>query len=79
MPKQSKELTAIEVKRLTKEGRHPVGTIPGLYLWVRKGDTKNWVLRTMVKNKRTDLGLGGYPAVSLSDAVKRAREMRETA
>lgn len=77
MPKQTKELTAIEVKRLTEPGRHPVGTVPGLYLWVRDTGTKNWVLRTMVKGKRADIGLGGYPGVTLADAIKRARGVRD--
>ena len=77
MPKLTKELSAIEVKRLIKPGRHPVGTVPGLYLWVRETGTKNWVMRAMVNGKRSDIGLGGYPAVSLADALKRARELRE--
>jgi integrase len=77
MPKLTKELSALEVKRLNTPGRHPVGTVPGLYLWVRETGTKNWVLRVVVGSKRTDIGLGGYPAVSLADAVKRARETRE--
>lgn len=77
MPKRTKELSAIEVKRLTDPGRHPVGTVPGLYLWVRDTGTKNWLLRAMVNGKRSDIGLGGYPAVSLADALKRARDLRE--
>ncbi|HEX5391443.1 MAG TPA: Arm DNA-binding domain-containing protein, partial [Burkholderiaceae bacterium] len=77
MPKQTKELSALEVKRLAEPGRHPVGTVAGLYLWVRDGGSKSWVLRAVVKGKRADLGLGGYPSVTLADAVKRAREMRE--
>ena len=32
MPKQTKELSALEVRRLTEPGRHPVGAVPGLYL-----------------------------------------------
>lgn len=78
MPKQTKELSALEVKRLNEPGRHPVGTVPGLMLMVRDSGVKGWVLRAVVKDKRTDLGLGGYPAVTLADAIRRAREMRET-
>lgn len=77
MPKLTKELSALEVKRLNERGRFPVGTVPGLYLWVREAGTKNWLLRAVVNGKRSDIGLGGYPAVSLADAIKRAREMRE--
>lgn len=77
MPKQTKELTAIEVKRITEPGRHPVGTVPGLMLMVRENGVKGWVLRAMVKGKRADIGLGGYPGVTLADARKRAQAMRE--
>lgn len=77
MPKRTKELSALEVKRLVEPGRHPVGTVAGLYLWVRDGGSKSWVLRAVIKGKRADLGLGGYPSVTLADAVRRAREMRE--
>jgi len=77
MPKQTKELSALEVKRLVDPGRWPVGAVPGLYLWVRETGTRNWVLRLMVKGRRADIGLGGYPAVTLADALKRAREIRE--
>lgn len=78
MPKLTKELSALEVKRLSEPGRHPVGTVPGLYLWVRETGTKNWLLRTVVKGRRSDIGLGGYPAVTLADAIKNARELRES-
>lgn len=78
MPKQTKDLSAIEVKRETRPGRHPVGTVPGLYLWVRESGTRNWVLRVVVKQRRSDIGLGGYPAVTLADAIQRAREIRES-
>ncbi len=77
MPKQTKELTALEVKRIAEPGRHSVGTVPGLFLMVRDNGVKGWVLRVVIKGKRADLGLGGYPAVTLADAVKRARELRE--
>lgn len=43
MPKQiHSELSALGAKRLSAPGRHPVGTVPGLYLWVRDTGTKNW-------------------------------------
>lgn len=77
MPKLTKELSALEVKRLTAPGKYAVGTVPGLYMWVRDTGTKNWLLRVVAGGKRSDIGLGGFPAVSLADAVKRARDMRE--
>lgn len=36
-----------------------------------------WILRTTVGAKRRDLGLGGYPAVTLAQAIEAAREKRE--
>jgi len=78
MPKQTKELTAIEAKRIAEPGRHPVGTVPGLMLMVRDNGVKGWVLRVSIRGKRADIGLGGYPGVTLADAVKRAREMRDS-
>lgn len=77
MPKQTKELSALEIRRITEPGRHPVGTVPGLMLLVRDNGVKGWILRAMIRGKRADIGLGGYPAVTLADATKAARETRE--
>lgn len=77
MPKKVKELTAIEVKRLTKAGRHAVGTISGLLLVVKDTGAKSWILRTMVGNKRKSIGLGAYPEISLSIAHEKARVVKE--
>jgi integrase len=77
MGKQADELTAIQVKRLVTPGRHAVGTVPGLMLEVKPTGAKSWTLRTMVGTKRKDIGLGGYPAVTLAMAVERAREAKD--
>ena len=74
MPKIAKPLTAIEVKRLTTPGLHPVGTVAGLRLDVKPSGTKSWVLRTMVGTRRAEIGLGGYPTVTLAQAWEAARE-----
>jgi len=73
MAKIAKELGALEVKRLTEIGQHPVGTVPGLRLSIRGTGAKSWILRTMVGTRRTDIGLGSYPAVPLAAAWERAR------
>lgn len=65
---------ALEVKRLTEPGLHPVGTVPGLRLNITKTGTRSWILRTTVGTRRCDIGLGSYPAVSLADAWERARQ-----
>ena len=77
MPKKAKELSAIEVKRLSNPGRHAVGVIPGLLLVVKESGAKSWILRTVVGNKRRNIGLGGYPEISLAMAREKAREARE--
>jgi len=74
MPKIAKALTAIEVKRLTAPKLHPVGTVAGLRLDVKPTGAKSWVLRTMVGSRRAEIGLGGYPTVTLAQACEDARE-----
>jgi hypothetical protein len=77
MAKQADELTAIQVKRLVTPGRHSVGTVPGLMLEVKPTGAKSWTLRTMVGTKRKDIGLGGYPAITMAMAIERAREAKD--
>jgi len=74
MPKIAKALGALEVKRLTEPGLHAVGTVAGLRLSVTEAGAKSWILRTMVGTKRSDIGLGSYPGVTLADAHDRARK-----
>ena len=40
----------------------------GLYLRIAKGGSKGWILRIAIDRRRRDIGLGGYPAVSLAKA-----------
>ena len=77
MPKKAKELTALHVKRIVKPGRHTVGVIPGLLLVVKDTGAKSWILRTVVGDKRRNIGLGGYPEISLAKAREKAREAKE--
>ncbi len=74
MPKLAKALTALEVKRLTAPGLHAVGTVAGLRLLVKPTGARSWVLRTTIGTRRAELGLGGYPTVSLSQAIDYARD-----
>ena len=73
MPKIAKELSAIEVKRLAAPGLHAVGTVAGLCLNVKPTGARSWVLRTKIGTRRSELGLGGYPAVTLAMAFDRSR------
>lgn len=74
MPKRAKELSAIEVKRLLKTpGKHAVGGVAGLLLAV-SDNAASWKLRVTVGARRREMGLGGYPTVSLARAREKARE-----
>jgi len=77
MPKKAKNLKAIEVGRLSKAGRHAVGTVSGLLLDIKETGTKSWILRTMVGDKRKSIGLGPYPEVTLAIALAKAREAKD--
>ena len=51
----------------------------GLYLLVRPSRTRSWVQRLVIGGQRYDIGLGGYPLVSLADARDVAFENRRVA
>lgn len=76
MSRKAKELSALEVGRLTKPGHHAVGGVAGLYLYVNETSARSWVLRVMVGSKRRHMGLGGFPDVSLAQAREKARNAR---
>ena len=54
------------IRGLTTEGRHSDGG--GLYLQVAPSGSRSWVYAWKAGAKRTVIGLGGYPAVSLAEA-----------
>jgi integrase len=76
MPKITNSLSAIEVKRLTVPKMHAVGTVAGLMLNVKPTGSKSWILRTTVGTRRSDVGLGSYPEISLAAATEAARVMK---
>lgn len=82
MPKVSKELTALDVKRLQHPGKgrnvtFNVGGVAGLVLQVTPNGGRTWLLRVQVGAKRREIGLGGYPDVTLAMARDRAREAKD--
>lgn len=77
MPKKTRELSALEVSRLNTPGLHMVGGVSGLGLQVSPTGARSWVLRVMIGGKRRDIGLGGYPTVTLAMAREKARQKRE--
>ena len=67
-------LTAARIKTIRDKGRYGDGN--GLFLNVTATGTKSWVQRVVVQGHRRDIGLGGYPAVSLAKARERAATNR---
>lgn len=53
------------MKNLKLPGRYRDGV--GLYLNIAPGGSKSWIQRITVEGKRRDLGIGGYPGVSLAE------------
>ena len=72
-----KELTAIEVKSINAPGFYRAGNT--LYLKVMPAGSKSWVQRLTIHGDRHDIGLGGYPQVSLARARQLAFQNREVA
>jgi integrase len=48
----------------------------GLYLNVHATGTRSWIYRYQLDGKRREMGIGGYPLVSLADARARALTIR---
>ena len=69
------KLSATRVRALRNPGRYSDGD--GLHLFINKRGRKSWVQRITVEGRRRDIGLGGYPTVSLAQARKRATDNRE--
>lgn len=69
------KLNARKVATVNDVGRLSDGD--GLYLYVKKTGRKSWVYMWKKNGKRREMGLGGYPSVSLARARSRAQEQRE--
>ena len=82
MPRQAKEMTALDVRRLkhSGEGRNvtvAVGGISGLLLQLTPNGGRTWLLRTSIAGRRREIGLGGFPDVTLAQARDRARDAKD--
>ena len=72
-----KKLTAAFVKTVTGPGKY--GDQHGLILRVLPSGAKQWIWRGTVHGRRRDLGLGGFPYVSLAEARQLAFDYRKLA
>jgi integrase len=72
-----KVLKSNAVAALVTPGRYNDGA--GLTLVVRNATSRQWVLRTMINGRRTDIGLGSVATVSLARARELAESMRSVA
>lgn len=64
-----------KLKAVSEPGRYGDGD--GLYLTVSPRGSKSWVQRIMIDGRRRDIGLGGFPTVSLAQARLRAADNRQ--
>lgn len=69
-------LTAVAVRR-RKPGKYADGN--GLYLVVDDSGARRWILRTVVKGRRRDIGLGSVTLVGLAEARDEAVRLRRIA
>lgn len=76
MSRKAPELGALAVSRLREPGMHAVGGVSGLYLQVTASGARSWILRATIGGRRRDMGLGGFPDVTLAVAREKAREAR---
>ena len=77
MGRKARELGPLAVSRLTAPGLHFVGGVSGLALQVLPSGGRTWILRATMGDRRRDMGLGGFPDVTLADARAAARRARD--
>ena len=75
MPKHPRQsLTPQRIREVKKPGDSADGN--GLCLQVDDTGNKRWMQRITIAGKRHNLGLGGYPVVTLRDAREQAANKR---
>ncbi len=70
-------LSTAFVRNAAQAGRYCDGD--GLYLDVQPSGTRSWVQRLVIRGRRRELGLGGFPLVPLKDARAQALANRRLA
>lgn len=77
MARKAADLSPLAVSKLRDPGLHFVGGVAGLALQVLPSGGRTWILRVSIGGRRRDMGLGGYPDVTLAGAKDAARNARE--
>lgn len=70
-------LNTKKLRENTNPGRYGDGG--GLYLHVREGGSRQWLLRVTVQGKRKDISLGSVSVITLAEARELAHAMRKAA
>ena len=70
-------LTVAKIRALTEPGMYGDGGT--LFLRVARGGSKSWIQRLAIDGKRRDMGLGGWPLTTLTEAREVAFENRRLA
>ena len=70
-------LTTAFVRNVARAGRYCDGN--GLYLQVQPSGARSWIQRIVIRGRRRELGLGGFPLVSLKEARAQAAINRRLA
>ena len=78
MPNHLKSLTIKNLKKLSA-GKHPIGIVPGLYLFKNSNGNSSFVLRytSQTQSKRRHIGLGSLNQVSVKEACEKAIEYKK--
>ena len=71
------KLTAAKVRALHKPGKY--GDMNGLVLRITASGARSWIQRISIHGQMRDMGLGGFPEVTLAEARARAFENRRIA
>ena len=71
------KLTVAKIRVLTKPGMYGDGGT--LFLRVARGGSKSWIQRLAIDGKHRDIGFGGWPLTTLTEARDAAFENRRLA
>ena len=77
-PKKTLTVRAVQAVQAGDSTRR-IGDGGGLYLVIQTSGAKSWILRTVIKGRRSDLGLGSASLISLAEAREEARRLRRIA